>query len=1043
MLRRNGMPTAITSSETQVNTYTTGDQAEPSVATFSSDHPTLSGGKIIVWQSAGQDGSGWGVYGQLYDASGQVIGGEFQIDVSAQGDQLNPSVLILEDGNILIGWYGEASNGTAQLYTQKFEWDGTDVISIGSQLTIDTSVNPQWQNGTNGPRFDIDHAPSLVALSNGGYAISWIDIETVVRVAFYDEVNSLISSDALTLSKFATNLPSITALANGNILLTYHDYTGSASLRDEAYGRIYNSDGLLVTGTFKLNSSTAHWQADVATSALADGGFVAVWKGWTATNGDLGIKMRFFSDDGTETTQEFNVSTVGGVINSAAGFDGSVILDDASTLDVVTLGDGSILVVWGANGGGNSNIYAQRFTTSGQASGDVFIVNTHNVGDQLFAEAELNADGTVTVTWQSSDADGRGTGVQARTLSIASDGSLNDGPVAMDGELSATEDGSVVVGTVSATDIDGDAVTYGLISGMGSAEGSVVFNTDGSYSFDPGSDFQDLADGETRDVSFDYEADDGNGGTGTGTVTVTIIGANDAPIASGVDLGATAEDTARIITSAELLAASSDLDGDTLSVTSVSVDAAFGIVTDNGNGTFTFIPAQDFNGDDVALTFTVSDGTVTDIATALIDVTPVNDAAVVGGDDTGVVTEDVDPDGDGLLETAETLTVSDIDTGEASFVAGTITGTYGSLSIDSSGNWAYAADNSQAAIQSLNDGESLTDVITVSTVDGTTHNVIVMIGGVNDAPIASGVDLGATAEDTARVITSAELMIASSDLDGDMLSVTSVSVDAAFGVVSDNGNDTFTFTPVQDFNGDDVALTFTVSDGTVTDTATALIDVTPVNDAAIIGGTDTGAVTEDVDPDSDGLLEVSGVLTVSDAEVGEASFVAETVVGTYGDLTIDASGAWNYAADNTQVAIQALSDGESLTDTLIITTADGTTSDVIVTIGGANELIGSAGDDTLEGGSGDDTLTGGEGSDVFVFSGNSGDDVITDFDASADLIDIEFTSTDFTSLADVIAASTDTTQNGQAGVLIDLGNSDSVFVNGITVNDLNTSNLNF
>ena len=115
---------------------------------------------------------------------------------------------------------------------------------------------------------------------------------------------------------------------------------------------------------------------------------------------------------------------------------------------------------------------------------------------------------------------------------------------------------------------------------------------------------------------------------------------------------------------------------------------------------------------------------------------------MIGGDVAGSVTEDIDPDTDGLLEVSGALTVSDVDAGEASFVAGTLAGTYGNLTLDAAGNWTYAADAAQSAVQALDDGETLTDTITVSSLDGTTQDVTITFNGVNDAPVAGAVDLG-------------------------------------------------------------------------------------------------------------------------------------------------------------------------------------------------------------------------------------------------------------------------------------------------------------
>ena len=70
---------------------------------------------------------------------------------------------------------------------------------------------------------------------------------------------------------------------------------------------------------------------------------------------------------------------------------------------------------------------------------------------------------------------------------------------------------------------------------------------------------------------------------------------------------------------------------------------------------------------------------------------------------------------------------------------------------------------------------------------------------------------------------------------------------------------------------------------------------------------------------------LAGMLTISDPDPAESSFQAGTVVGAYGSLTIDTAGNWNYAADNTQAVIQQLNTGESISDVLTVTTADGTT----------------------------------------------------------------------------------------------------------------------
>ncbi|KAG1668170.1 hypothetical protein GQR58_017948 [Nymphon striatum] len=64
----------------------------------------------------------------------------------------------------------------------------------------------------------------------------------------------------------------------------------------------------------------------------------------------------------------------------------------------------------------------------------------------------------------------------------------------------------------------------------GSNGGEFTINSDGTFTFEPGNDFQGLGVGETAITTITYEIDDGNGSTDTATVTFTVEGANDAPI---------------------------------------------------------------------------------------------------------------------------------------------------------------------------------------------------------------------------------------------------------------------------------------------------------------------------------------------------------------------------------------------------------------------------------------------------------------------------------------------------------------------------------
>ncbi|AKJ33327.1 RTX toxin [Aeromonas hydrophila NJ-35] len=191
-----------------------------------------------------------------------------------------------------------------------------------------------------------------------------------------------------------------------------------------------------------------------------------------------------------------------------------------------------------------------------------------------------------------------------------------------------------------------------------------------------------------------------------------------------------------------------DVDGDRLTITAINgqtIAEGGTVAISNGsvtlsNGQLIFTPAPDFNGN-IAFEYTITDGLNSATGGVTGTVTPVNDAAIITGTDTGGVVED---EATPTLTETGTLSMTDVDgADEAKFVAGNGTpsaGALGSLSITEGGTWSYNVDNSK--VQYLGQGETRIETFTVKSVDGTSHTVSVTITGTNDAPTLS-IDKGA------------------------------------------------------------------------------------------------------------------------------------------------------------------------------------------------------------------------------------------------------------------------------------------------------------
>jgi VCBS repeat-containing protein len=144
---------------------------------------------------------------------------------------------------------------------------------------------------------------------------------------------------------------------------------------------------------------------------------------------------------------------------------------------------------------------------------------------------------------------------------------------------------------------------------------------------------------------------------------------------------------------------------------------------------------------------------------------------------------------------------------------------------------------------------------------------------------------------------------------------------------------------------------------TVTDKFTAVSDdgttqvvsvtITGINDAAVITGTKTGNVTEDLNLSDSGDLVANGTLTVTDPDTGQAVFIEQlSTVGSLGlgVFALETNGSWTYTADNSQIAVQALGNNVKAVDTFTAVAAGGTEQIVTVTFTGVNDADVIGGD---------------------------------------------------------------------------------------------------
>ena len=386
------------------------------------------------------------------------------------------------------------------------------------------------------------------------------------------------------------------------------------------------------------------------------------------------------------------------------------------------------------------------------------------------------------------------------------------------------------------------------------------------------------------------------------TATISLSNGDHAPVASHVTLTAIAEDSgAHVISATELLTGVTDSDGQTLTITSLSIATGSGSLVNNGGGLWTYTPALN---DDTGVTFnyTASDGLLTSSSTATLDITPVNDAPVTTVPGVQIATED-------LSLAISGVSVADVD----SSVAVTLSVGHGVLNVTGAGvtgngsGSVTIASNSPTAMNAIL--ASLTykgdanfhgnDTLTVVTSDGLVSNtgvVAITVNAVNDNPVAVA-DTTSTNEDNSVTY---NVLVNDTDVDGDSLSVTSATVQggAAVGTVVINPDKTITFTPATNSNGGPAVIDYTIGDGHGgTASSTLSVTVNPVNDAPVavfdtVNGTEDMPVTFDVrsnDTDVDGPLPLN-VIQINGTAISTGSPVtladgAQVALNANGTLT--------------------------------------------------------------------------------------------------------------------------------------------------------------
>ena len=840
---------------------------------------------------------------------------------------------------------------------------GTQTTGGGSTTSLDNTV--QAQIDSFGETEDFNSIDYFDVMSNdlGGNAKILWSLDDTASDGSGDLISSDIGAVEATSSDTSANGAKIW-ICNGKVAYDASTLSSTfrAALQALAVGETLTDS---FTYAIRLSNGTLAWTtATIVYTGQNDAPDISVGSGDSAS-ATLAETNATLSSSGTLTVVDPDTSdTVAVSITnfSKSGTAGS--LTDSDLQEMLSLTESSLA----ANAGDAHNLHWS-------------FASTPQTFDYLAAGESL------TLTWTITASDGHG-GSDTQTVTVTVTGT-NDGPAIVAG---GTLNGGVVEesGTYAAsgsfgfTDVDSSdthsvSVTPGASGYLGTLTPTVSDDSTGdgsgtvswSYSV-PDADLQFLAEGETRTQTYTVTVNDGHGGTASQTVTIVLTG-----------------------------------DEDPVTITSAAQSKSISEDGTSVGGTISFNDVDLI--DTHTASFVANAGNTTTLGTFAIDAS-VTEAANAANGSLGW-SYNVDNSAAQYLAAGETVVEKydvTFDDGHGSTVTETVT-----ITITGSNDGPdIAADTGDSASGDLDETDSaltasgtltVTDPDTSDTVDTTVTNLA--ISG-NQGSLTSD-DLGA------------------------MFSITSGGADLAanigdannLGWSFDSGSEAFNFLA----EGETLTLTYTLTsdDGHGgTDTQDVTITITGSNDAAMITGDTSGSVTEDTGPNP-----ITGNLNSTDVDGVDDSWNAVTTATAsangYGTYTIDATGNWVYTLDNTNTAVNNLNNGGTLSDSFTVTTADGTSQIVNITIHGADDVIvvtppatftgtgdpndndtagpvaggtvtsttssgtefwnGTNGSDTINAGNGTDTiyghdgndnLNGENGSDVSLY-GQMGDDTIT------------------------------------------------------------------
>lgn len=837
--------------------------------------------------------------------------------------------------------------------------------SISSIQYFETRVNSSTLNNQT--------SSTITSLTDGGWVIAWTSnhlegFDSNVYIQRYSKNGEPIGDEAMVF--YYSHSPAIAALSDGGWIVSFEFgsqiYTQRYLSDGSAVGdQTYLYDGSVIGEKLLVNTDLEHDKSSSKIIALKDGGWVVSWESYQQDGSGYGVYAQRYTSDGQTKGAEFRVN--------------SYTYRDEHYHSISALDDGGWIVTWTSESqdGSGEGVYAQRYSSDGNAIGEEFIVNSDTLYSQNFSVVTSLSDGGWVIVWRSSVGN-------LHAQRYLSDGQVVGGEFVIDvgfdilPEIAMLKNGDWIV-TWSSQGGD-DYSGYGVYAQRYSSDGNIVgekFVVNTRITNDQsGSKVTALEDGGWVISWQSYQQD----GVGYGVYSQRYA-ADGSKFESIIETSPTSSQNIIVNQShsSESIAIEAvDYDNDllTYSLKSGFLPQKGEVIFDQIAGTYNYIPNTNENGND-SFVILINDGNGGEAElTVNVTINSLNNEPT-----TSLVTATANED---ILNQVITISFngSDIDIGDSLTYEIITNPSSGLVTNNNDGTFTFNLNNE---FQHLSLGETqdvffLYKAIDASGASSRTTAAVITITGTNDAPTASNISV-TIAENSNYIITTSSLLKAAEafDIDGDSLSVVSVQ-DAQGGSVFLNsaGNIIFTPLPTSDtlaLEQERIGFTYTISDGkgafvtkSIDLTISQLANNAPVANSLIdsvsgkFGNLFTYTIPEDVFIDED-----NDILTYS-ATLSDGSALPDWLIFNQETKTFTGTPPLGIA-DTLSILLIAsdaeLSASQTFNLDILSNVITGTSNnDTIHATSDNDEIYGGEGDDQIIGGAGADIIYGGRGNDV-------------------------------------------------------------------------------